>query len=224
MGVKRSDHASEIIAKLEEMKRQADNTQNGLWDSGESAGGAFGGGFEEGTNESIRKIKASSIKLSGTFKNLRESLNKQVQMLTLEINGKKFNVKIDFSNIDNSEDIKRKISSIISSFKENDIIEFDAKGSEKQFENLISLYVKYEEKLKTLQTQKAFGSNKEAIEDMKEQIALASKMKEIFSFLNNSTDAAIPRMMGRRQLDSVINSATESLERFNRERSANVLL
>nr|DAF25316.1 MAG TPA: minor tail protein [Caudoviricetes sp.] len=197
MGVKRSDHASEIIAKLEEMKRQADNAQ-------------------KGTNESIRKIKASSIKLSGTFKNLRESLNKQVQMLTSEINGKRFNVKIDFSNIDvNSEDIKRKISSIISSFKENDIIEFDAKGSEKQFENLISLYVKYEEKLKTLQTQKAFGSNKEAIENMKEQIALASKMKEIFSFLNNSTDAAIPRMMGRRQLDSIINSATESLERFN---------
>lgn len=199
------DFIGELKKAKEDLNRESD-----------SVGEVVGDNISDGIDYSVRKIKASSIKLSGTFKNLRESLNKQVQMLTSEINGKKFNVKIDFSNIDvNSEDIKRKISSIISSFKENDIIEFDAKGSEKQFENLISLYVKYEEKLKTLQTQKAFGSNKEAIENMKEQIVLASKMKEIFSFLNNSTDAALPFMMGRRRLDSIINSATESLERFN---------
>lgn len=209
MAVNVNSLGDKILSKLDEMEKR--NRQ-----SGSEAGGAIGEGFDDGVEYSIKKIQASSIKLSGAFKNLRESLNKQVQMLTSEINGKRFNVKIDFSNIDiNSEDIKRKISNIISSFKENDIIEFDAKGSEKQFENLISLYVKYEEKLKTLQTQKSFNSNKEAIENMKEQIALASQMKEIFSFLNNNTDASIPRLMGRRQLDSIINSATDSLERFN---------
>lgn len=158
----KKDFIEELRKAKEELNRESDGVTDVIGDN-----------WDDGVESSVRKIKASSIKLSGAFKNLRESINKQVQILTSELNRKKFNAKIDFSNIDiNSDKIKQRISGIISSFKDEGFIEFDVKGSEKQFENLISLYVKYEEKLKSLREVQKFSSNEEAVQNLKEQVVL----------------------------------------------------
>ena len=213
MGIKRSNRAEAIIAKLEEMERSHSDAS---YDTGYAIGESVSEGYDDGIDYSVQKIKASSIKLSSAFKNVRDALNKQVQLLKSEINDKKFNVKVDFSNIDmNSDAIKRKIESIISTFKTEDIIEFDAKGSEKQFENLISLYVKYEEKLKSLREMKTFSSNDEAIKNLNEQVVLASRLQEIFRFLDSQTDVSLPMLMGNRELNTIISTSISALERFN---------
>ena len=213
MAIKRSNRAEAIIAKLEEMERSHSDAS---YDTGYAIGESLSDGYDDGVDCSVQKIRASSIKLSNAFKNVRDTLNKQIQLFKSEINDKKFNVKVDFSNIDmNSDAIKRKISNIMSAFKDEDIIEFDAKGSEKQFENLISLYVKYEEKLNSLREIKTFSSNDEAIKNLNEQVVLASKLQEIIRFLDGQTDVSLPMLMSNRELNNIINSSISALERFN---------
>lgn len=201
----KKDFIEELRKAKEELNRESDGVTDVIGDN-----------WDDGVESSVRKIKASSIKLSGAFKNLRESINKQVQILTSEFNGKKFNTKIDFSNIDiNSDKIKQRISEIISSFKDEGFIEFDVKGSEKQFENLISLYVKYEEKLKSLREVQRFSSNEEAVQNLKEQVVLASRLQEIFRFLDRQTNVSLPMLMGNRETSNIINTSIAALERFN---------
>lgn len=160
----------------------------------EDAGESIGVGWDDGFDYSINQIKASSIKISSAFKNLRDKITKQVQQFSTEMNGKKMRLKIDFSDIDlNSADIKKRISDIFKDFETGGFIEFDTKGSEKQFQNLIELYVKYAEKLKVLQN--GMSSIKDASglqKSLQEQYVLAKKINEIHGFLNSQTNAVIP--------------------------------
>lgn len=160
----------------------------------EDAGEAIGIGFNEGYDDSIQAINASSIKLSRAFKNLRDKITKQVQQFSTTMNGKKMQLKIDFSDIDlNSADIKKRISNIFEEFTTRGLIEFDTKGSEKQFQNLIELYVKYSEKLRSLQDGMSSISDVASMQkNLQEQYALAKQLNEIYDFLENKTNVTIP--------------------------------
>lgn len=152
----------------------------------EDAGEAIGLGMDDGIDAAVEKIKASSIKTEKAFKNLGEKIRKQVQQLNASWNGKDFKLKIDFSDIDmNSHDIQQKISKIMQDFSTEGLIEFDAKGSEQQFKNLIALYVKYQEKLNNLQgVAPNLKSSKDIELNLRQQLTLALKLKEIYAFLD----------------------------------------
>lgn len=154
---------------------------------GEDAGESFGYGWDEGLDTTVEKIKASSIKMEKAFSNLSEKIRKQVQQLTTKVNGKDFKLKIDFSDIDiNSDDIKNKVARIVKDISTEGLIEFDAKGSEQQFKNLITLYVKYQEKLNNLQDAAPNLTSSKDIElNLRQQLMLALKLKEIYSFLDS---------------------------------------
>lgn len=157
-----------------------------LHQRGQEAGEAVGRGFDDGLDYTVEKIKASSIKTDKAFKNLSEKIRKQVQQLSTSVNGKDFKLKIDFSDIDmNSDVIKQKVSKIVKDFSTEGLIEFDAKGSEQQFKNLITLYVKYQEKLNALQgVAPNLTSSKDIELNLRQQLMLALKLKEIYSFLD----------------------------------------
>ena len=88
-----------VDSKAEELRRR-----------GEDAGEAFGIGWEDGLDDTVEKIKASSIKIDKAFKNLGDKLKKQVQQLTTNIGGKDTKIKIDFSDIKlDSDEMKKHI-------------------------------------------------------------------------------------------------------------------
>ena len=163
-----------------------DSKAEELHQRGQEAGEAIGEGWDEGVDYAVEKIKASSIKTDKAFKNLSEKIRKQVQQLSTSVNGKDFKLKIDFSDIDmNSDAIKQKVSKIVKDFSTEGLIEFDVKGSEQQFKNLITLYVKYQEKLNSLQSiSPNLTSSKEIELNLRQQLMLALKLKEIYSFLD----------------------------------------
>ena len=165
-----------------------------LRDESEGAGEAIGEGFDDGFSSSITQIKASSIKLHSAFKNLRDKITKQMQQFTADMDGRKLRLKIDFSDIDiNSEHLQKKISNILDGFYETDMIDFDEKGSEKQFKNLIELYVKYAEKLKILQAELSSIKDVSSFRtNLQEQYVLAQRLNEIFQFLDKQTNVALP--------------------------------
>ena len=200
----------DFIEELRKAKTELNSESDGMTE-------VIGDNWDDGVEYSVRKIHASSIKLSNAFKNLRTSLNKQVQTLTSEYRDKKFTAKIDFSNIDiNSDDFKRKVANIMSDFTDHNIINFDVKGSEQQFQNLISLYTKYEEKLNSLREVQNFSSNDDAIHNLKEQIVLASKMRDIFNFLDNQTDNRLPLSMDDTGLRKVIVQSINGLQHLQK--------
>lgn len=163
-----------------------DKAAEDLHRRGEDAGEAIGLGMDDGIDFAVEKIKASSIKTEKAFKNLGDKVRKQIQQLTASWNGKDFKLKIDFSDIDmNSNDIQQKISKIMQDFSTEGLIEFDTKGSEQQFKNLIALYVKYQEKLNNLQgVAPNLKSSKDIELNLRQQLTLALKLKEIYAFLD----------------------------------------
>lgn len=160
----------------------------------EEAGDAVGEGFDEGFSRSMRKIQASSIKLSGAFKNLSEKLRKDMQQLTASVNGKDLKLKIDFSDVDlNAEAVKAKIAGVLKSFSDIGIVEFDENGSKQYFENLIKLYVKYTEKLDILKKSQAGITDAAALtKNLQEQLVLANNIRNIYKFLDERTDYGLP--------------------------------
>ena len=170
---------------VDDLVQKLDDAATRLQKEGEDAGEAFGRGWDEGLNDTVEKIKASSIKTEKAFKNLSDKIRKQVQQLTTNIGGKDTKIKIDFSDIDiNSDTIKKKIEQMTKSVSMDNLIEFDTKGSEQQLKNLITLYVKYQEKLNALRTDTPNLSSSDAVEtNLKQQLVLASKLREIWSFL-----------------------------------------
>lgn len=155
-----------------------------LHKEGQEAGEAVGAGFDEGVNETVEKIKASSIKTERAFSKLSEKLRKQIQQFSGTLNGKNIKVKVDFSDIDiDSAEIKNRVADIIEEIQTQGRIEFDAKGSEQQFKNLITLFVKYKEKLHTLkQAYPNISAPKDAIDNLQQQLALTAKLREIYDF------------------------------------------
>lgn len=170
--------------KQELAKAKADLKKEGL-----NAGEAVGSGWDEGFDTTVEKIKASSIKTEKAFSKLSEKIRKQVQQLSTNLNGKGVKFKIDFSDIDiNSDAIKEKVNKIVKDFSTQGLIEFDTKGSEQQFKNLITLYVKYQEKLNSLQkVSPSLSSPKDIEGNLQQQFILASKLKEIWVFLDRSS-------------------------------------
>lgn len=171
---------------IDSMVKELAKVKAELKQEGQAAGEAVGRGWDEGLDSTVNKIKASSIKMEKAFNDLSGKIRKQVQQLTTSVNGKDFKLKIDFSNIDmNSDAIKQKVANIVKNFSTEGLIEFDAKGSEQQFKNLITLYVKYQEKLNSLQkTSPNLSSSKDIEGNLQQQLVLASKLKEIWSFLD----------------------------------------
>jgi TP901 family phage tail tape measure protein len=174
---------------VDAMKQELASAREELRHEGEDAGEAIGRGWDDGLDYTVERIKASSIKTEKAFKNLSEKIRKQVQQLSANIGGKDTKIKIDFSDIDmNSEAIRSKIEKIIKNISSEGLIEFDTKGSEQQFKNLITLYVKYQEKLNALRTNTPNLSSAGDMEaNLRQQLALASELREIWSFLNTPT-------------------------------------
>lgn len=172
---------------LNKILEKIDSKAEELRQRGEDAGEAFGDGWDDGFDYTVEKIKASSIKAEKAFKNLSDKIRKQVQQLTTTVNGKDFKLKIDFSDIDmNSDVIQQKIVKMVKDFSTEGLIEFDTKGSEQQFKNLMTLYVKYQEKFNSLQgVAPNLTSAKEIEVNLRQQLMLALKLKEIYSFLDN---------------------------------------
>ena len=158
----------------------------------EDAGDAIGDGFEDGIDDAVKKIQASSIKTEKAFNKLSEKIRKQVQQFGVDIDGKNLKVNVDFSDIDiNSDEIKNKVRSIMRSMLDDDLIEFDTKGSEQQFKNVITLFTKYKEKFTSLkQAFPTISVPKDAINNLQQQLALAEKLKEIYRFFNEPSDLA----------------------------------
>ena len=177
---------------VDDVKQELAKARADLQKTGQEVGDAVGIGWDEGFEDTIQKIKASSIKAEKAFSNLSEKIRKQVQQLNTTLNGKDIQVKIDFSDIDmNSDDIRQKIDKILKDFSTLDVIEFDTKGSEQHFKNLIALYVKYQTKLKSLQQVSPNLSNSDdMIKNLQQQLALSTKLKEIWSFLDGSWPVA----------------------------------
>ena len=146
------DKTVDLDKGLNKILDKIDAKAEELYKRGKDAGESVGYGWEEGFDATVEKIKASSIKTEKAFSKLSEKIRKQVQQLGTNLNGKDIKLKIDFSDIDiNSDVIKEKVNKIVKKFSTQGLIEFDAKGSEQQFKNLITLYVKYQEKLSSLQ-------------------------------------------------------------------------
>lgn len=171
---------------LDNMKKELAKAKSELRQEGQDAGEAVGDGWDTGFDATVEKIKASSIKTEKAFSKLSEKIRKQVQQLSTNLNGKNVKLKIDFSDIDiNSDVIKEKVNKIVESFSTQGLIEFDAKGSEQQFKNLITLYVKYQEKLSSLQkVHPSLSSSKDIEVNLQQQLVLASKLKDIWVFLD----------------------------------------
>ena len=167
---------------LDKIDRKAEE----LHRRGEEVGESFGDGWDDGFDYTVKKIQASSIKTEKAFKNLSDKIRKQVQQLATQVNGKDFKLKIDFSDIDmNTDDVKQKVAKIVKDFSTEGLIEFDTKGSEQQFKNLMTLYVKYQEKLNKLQgVAPNLTSSKEIELNLRQQLILALKLREIYSFLD----------------------------------------
>ncbi len=180
------DKTIDLDKGLNKILDKVDSVAEKLHTQGQEAGEAFGYGWDDGIESTVEKIKASSIKTEKAFSNLSEKIRKQVQQLTTKVNGKDFKLKIDFSDIDmNTDDVKRKVADIVKEFSTEGLIEFDVKGSEQQFKNLIALYVKYQEKFNALQgVAPNLTSTKEIELNLRQQLMLALKLKEIYSFLD----------------------------------------
>lgn len=173
---------------VDDLVQKIDDAATRLQNEGREAGEAVGLGWESGFEDTVEKIKASSIKTNKAFSNLSEKIRKQVQQLSATLNGKDVKFKIDFSDIDmNSDDIKNRINKILKDFSTAELIEFDAKGSEQQFKNLIALYVKYQAKLQSLQqAAPSLSGSDDIIKNLQQQLALSTQLKEIWRFLDTA--------------------------------------
>ena len=182
------DRSIDLDKGLNRILDKIDSVAERIQNKGRETGESFGIGWDDGIDDTIEKIKASSIKTEKAFSNLNEKIRKQVQQLNATLNGKDMKVKVDFSDIDmNSEDVKKRMDKILKDFSSIDLIEFDTKDSEKQFKNLISLYVKYQAKLQSLQQVSPTLSNSDdMIKNLQQQLALSTKLKEIWSFFNGA--------------------------------------
>ena len=180
------DKTIDLDKGLNKILDRMDAKAEELHKRGKDAGEAVGSGWDEGFDTTVEKIKASSIKTEKVFSKLSEKIRKQVQQLSTNLNGKNIKLKVDFSDIDiNSDVIKEKVNKIVENFSARGLIEFDAKGSEQQFKNLMTLYVKYQEKLNSLQkVSPSLSSPKDIEGNLQQQLVLASKLKEIWAFLD----------------------------------------
>ena len=187
---------------LDQINKRADELQQ----KGRDAGESFGDGWDEGIDTTVEKIKASSIKMEKAFSNLSEKIRKQVQQLSTKVKGQDFKLKIDFSDIDiNSDNIKNKVARIVKDISTEGLIEFDTKGSEQQFKNLITLYVKYQEKLNKLQgAAPNLTSSKDIELNLRQQLMLALKLKEIHSFLDSPGSIKGYSMEIRKMADQLV--------------------
>ena len=205
---KKSFGSLDLKPALDSIKQELANARAELKQEGQEAGEAVGRGWDDGLNSTVEKIKASSIKTQKAFNDLSGKIRKQVQQLTTNISGKDTKIKIDFSDVDiNSDAIKKRVGQITKDFSTEGLIEFDTKGSEQQFKNLITLYVKYQEKLNSLQkTSPGLSAPKDIEGNLQQQLVLASKLKEIWSFLGFASplkDYAIEVKNIRAQLEAV---------------------
>ena len=163
-----------------------DSKTEELHQRGQEAGEAIGRGVDDGISVTVEKIKASSVKTDKAFKNLSEKIRKQVQQLSTNIGGKDTKIKIDFSDVDiNSEAIKKKIQGKVASIKGSDLIDFDTKNFDSQLTNFVTLFMKYQEKLKSLkQEYPSISVPKDAQNNLQQQLALATELDKMFRLLN----------------------------------------
>lgn len=163
-----------------------DEAQKKMQDAGQETAEALGYGWDDGLDDSIQKINASSVKLESAIKNLTRKIKKQMQQLAGSVDGKNTKINIDFSDIDiNETKFQQRVKDLFGEL--SNAVEFDTKGSEKQFENLIQLYVKYESKLQSLKNNfRNITDTKGRANNLKEQLVLAQNMQDIFNIFDRS--------------------------------------
>jgi hypothetical protein len=171
---------------VDDLVQKLDDASARLQREGQEAAESIGDGWDAGIDDVVEKIKASSIKTDKAFKNLSEKIRKQVQQLSTNIGGKDTKIKIDFSDVDiNSDAIKKKIEGKVSSIKMSDLIDFDTKNFDSQLTNFVTLFMKYQEKLKSLQ--QAYPNitvPKDAQNNLQQQLVLATELDKMFRLLN----------------------------------------
>lgn len=180
------DKSIDLDKAFKGMVQDVVDVANKLRKEGEEAGEAFGYGWDDGFEDTIEKIKISSIKTDRAFKNLSEKIRKQVQQLSTNINGKDTKIKIDFSNVDiNSESIQKEIERKVKSIKTSDLFEFDTKNFDGQLKNFVTLFMKYREKLNLLQQDYPnIATPKDAKNNLQQQLVLATELDKMFKLLN----------------------------------------
>lgn len=169
------------------------NVAKELRQEGQEATESIGRGADEGAGEAVKKIKASEIKLNKAFKNLSDKIKKQTQQFTTNINGKNTKIKIDFSNIDiNTDEIQKQIRQKFANIKVFDTIDFDV-DFDKPLQDFVTLFMKYQEKLKTLKTEfPSITTPKDAMSNLQQQVALVQTMKEMGQVLNKPFALSVP--------------------------------
>ena len=186
-----ADDFAELLFK--QMKSAKENVEPYAEDAGRQVGESFADGVEYGLEDASNRISASSVKIGRAFQSLAKKIANQKDIFNISLGGKQVALDIDFSDIDvNAKDFKKRVDQAFSSFKLNNAIEFDSHELEKQFKDMLALYIKYSEKLSLLQNQSTKLTSPSNIKgNAQEQIALINALKEIQKVLNNTAGMSL---------------------------------
>lgn len=188
-----------------------------IHDVSENAGEAVGEGFNIGMEESAKQIQASSIKLESSFKKLGEKIKKQSQQLSTSIQGNPIKLKIDFSDVDmDSKRIQNRIQKLMEEFDTEELVHYDTKQSRQQFQDLITLSIKYDEKLSLLRkSMQDLKTPQDTLKNLQQQYILVKQIGDIYNFLDKQTDKMLPSKMPSAMFDSYeLSSAIKMLSDF----------
>ena len=187
----------DILNDLNKMANQvtkgAESVEKIAGDAGEQVGTSFADGVDRGFEDAIGRIAASSLKITKAFKDLAKRITNQKDIFNISIGGQSVALDIDFSDIDiNSADFQKKIDEAFEKIKIDNAIEFDSKAVEKQFKNMLGLYVKYSDKLYQLQNQSTKLTNPDSMKhNVQEQMAMINGLKEIQRILDQTSGMSI---------------------------------
>lgn len=186
-GMNANDFMSLIANQIKAAKESASVQAE---DAGRKVGESFATGIEEGFESSSDSIAASSVKITKAFRDLARKLMNQKDVFNLSLGGKNINFDIDFSDIDTKADsFRKRINAIFQDMKLDSGIEISSKTTENHIKSMIGLFIKYSDKLATLQERmprlKASGSIKN---NAKEQLALIDGLKEMQRMMSQASD------------------------------------
>lgn len=202
---------------LNKILDKIDSAADKLREKSSDAGEVVGIGFDEGIESSSKQIQASSIKLESSFKKLGEKIKKQKQRLSASIQGKPVQLEVDFSDVDmNSKRIQRRIQRLTDEFNQEDLVNYDTEQSRQQFQDLIALTVKYDEKLSLLRKgMEDLKTPQDALKNLQQQYILVSQISDIYLFLADQTDRLLPSKMPNVLYDSFnLSSSIKMLSDF----------
>lgn len=181
---------NKILDRLDEHAKK-------IQERSEDAGRAVGDGFERGANASSKKIQASEIKLHASFKKLQDKIQKKTQQLSASLYGKPVKLSIDFSDVDiNSKELKRRVDRIVEQFNDDELVVYKNDSDKQSFRDLISLTVKYDEKLSILRKSLNDLKTPDAVlKNLQQQYVVAQQISNIYSFLSDQAGRMLPKRM-----------------------------